>query len=130
LLRTKIKLTELKYKVDEMAYKSVVGSQQITGMPFVSGTTDKVGDYATRITELEDRYMSMLIQYKGLEKKAKAFITEIPDETISSILYLKYINGYDNIDIASVCGLRGPYRARVIKNIINTFFLDSLLYLL
>jgi len=130
LLRNKNKLQELKYKMDELAYKSAVGSQQITGMPFVSGTSDKVGDYATEITQLEDIYISLKLKQDKLMKRAKAFIREIPDETISSILYLKYINGMDNLDIAGVHGMRGPYRVRDVKNIINTFFLDSLLYLL
>ncbi len=65
LLRNKNKLQELKNKFEDLAYKSAVGSQQITGMPFVSGTSDKVGDYATEITELEDKYISLkLIQDK------------------------------------------------------------------
>ncbi len=130
MLKLKSYIKKVKVQIDDITYKSIVGSQQITGMPFVSGTSDKTGDHATKIIELEENYMNMLIRYKELEKIAKDFIRSIPDETISSILYLKYINGMDNIDIAEVNGMRGPYRARNVKNIINTFFLDSMLYML
>lgn len=127
LLKYKEKLESLKYQIDDMAYKSIVGSQQLTGMPFVGGTSDKVGDYVTKLTELEDKYISLKIKQGELLKRAKLFIREIPDETISAILYLKYIRNMDNLDIAEALGIRGPNRERTVKRTINTFFWDSLL---
>ena len=127
LLHNKSRLNALKAEIDDMAYKSVVGSQQLTGMPFNTGTSDKVGDYATRITALEDKYMDLKIKQDKLLKRAKAFIREIPDETIASILYLKYIRAMDNLDIADELEIRGPYRERTIKKTVNTFFLDCMI---
>ena len=129
LLRNEEKLKELKCQIDDMAYKSVVGSQQLTGMPFVTGTSDKVGDYATRLTELEDKYFSLLIRQEKLRKRAKAFIREVPDETISIILYAKYIQGKEILDIADMVDIKGNYRESMIKKILNAFFLDCLLYM-
>lgn len=129
LLKYKEKLESLKYQIDDMAYKSIVGSQQLTGMPFVTGTSDKVGDYATMLTALEDKYISLLIKQEELIKRAKSFIRDIPDETISIILYAKYIQGKENLDIADMVNIRGNYRENMIKKIINTFFLECLLYL-
>lgn len=129
LLKNKLKLQMLKYEMDEMSYKSIVGSQEITGMPFVGGTSDKVGDYVARLTTLEDKYISLMLLNDRLLRRAKLFIREVPDNTIQSILYLKYIGGHDNLDIADTLGVRGPHREQTIKKTINTFFLDCLLYL-
>jgi hypothetical protein len=127
--KNKDKLRALKAEIDDLSYKSLAPGQQLTGMPFVSGTSDKVGDYATRITTMEDKYIALLIKTQTLEKRAKTFIRIIPDDTIQSILYLRYINGTDDLIIADAVGLKGNYRESLVRKIVNTFFLDILLYL-
>jgi hypothetical protein len=127
--KNKEKLKALKAEVDDLSYKSLAPGQQLTGMPFVTGTSDKVGDYATRITSLENKYISLLLKTQTLERKAKTFIRSVPDYTIQSILYLKYISGKDDLITASAVGLRGYNLEKQVRNIIKTFFLDILLYL-
>lgn len=127
--RNKAKLQSLKIKIDDLNYKSLVTGQEITGMPFVSGTSDKVGDYVTKISLLEDKYISLLLETQRLERRAKVFIRSIPDDTIQTILFLKYISCKDNLDIADMLGMRGYNRERRVKNILKTFFLDSMIYL-
>ncbi|MDF2608976.1 MAG: hypothetical protein K0R92_450 [Lachnospiraceae bacterium] len=123
------KLKALKAEIDDLSYKSLAPGQQLTGMPFVSGTSDKVGDYVTRITTIEDKYISLLIKTQELEKRAKTFIRSIPDDTIQSILYLRYINGADDLIIADAVGMKGNYRESLVRKIVHSFFLDILLYL-
>lgn len=127
--KNKEKLQRMKAEIDDLNYKSPVGAQQITGMPFVSGTSDKVGDYAARITHLENEYITLMIRNQKLIKQAKKFIRSIPDETISMILFMRYINCNDELTIADALGIRYYNREKLIKNTIRTFFLDSLLYL-
>jgi hypothetical protein len=127
--RNKAKLQRMKEDIDDLNFKSLVAGQEISGMPFVSGTSDKVGDYVTRISLLEDNYISLLLITQSLERRAKLFIREIPDDTIQTVLFLKYISCKDNLDIADMLGIRAYNREKQIKNILKTFFLDYLLYL-
>lgn len=129
ICKNKEKIQAMKAEIDDLTYKSTVGSQQLTGMPFVSGTSDKVGDYVTRITDLQDRCISLMIRNQRLIRKAKRFIRMIPDDTIQTILFMRYILGKDELDIADHLGIRYYNREKQIKNTIKTFFLDCLLYM-
>ena len=119
----------MKEEIDDLSFKSMAAGQEITGMPFVTGTSDKVGDYVTRISLLEDSYISFLLINQSLEKKAKMFIREIPDNTIQTVLFLKYISCKDNLAIADILGMRAYNREKQVRNIIKIFFLDSVLYM-
>lgn len=123
------KLKSLQYMIDDLAYKSHASGQEITGMPFVSGISDKVGDYCTRLAYLEDRYMTLLIRNRKLIQKAKRFLNEIPDYTIRLSLYFIYLKGMDTIDVADMMGIYGTRREKTLNKIINTFFLDAMLYM-
>lgn len=127
--RNREQLKTLKSQIDDLAYKSLSAGQQITGMPFVSGTSDNVGDHATRISALEDKYIRLFLKNQRLERKAKNLIHYIPDDDIQTILYLKYFISWDNLRIADSIGLRGNNRDRQVKSIIKTFFLDYLFYM-
>lgn len=129
IYKNKEKIQAMKAEIDDLTYKSLVGSQQLTGMPFVSGTSDKVGDYVTIITDLQDKCISLMIRNQRLIRKAKKFIRMIPDDEIQTILFMRYILGKDELDIAAALGIRHYNREKQIKNIIKTFFLDCLLYM-
>lgn len=129
ICKNKEKIQAMKAEIDDLTYKSTVGSQQLTGMPFVSGTSDKVGDYVTRITDLQDRCISLMIRNQRLIRKAKRFIRMVPDDTIQTILFMRYIIGKDELDIADAMGMKYYNREKQIKSIIKTFFLDCLLYM-
>lgn len=124
------KIAALRYICKELEYGSNTGSQEITGMPFAGGTSDKVGDKSVRLTDARLQLIRLVHDNELLIRRAREFIDRIPDRIIAAIIALKYIYGLDNLEIAAEVGYKGNYRDRDIRRVIDMFFLDNLLYML
>lgn len=124
------KIAELRYLCKELENESETGTQEITGMPFVGGTSDRVGDKIIRLTDTRMQLVQLVRENELLIRRAREFIDRIPDRIIAAIIALKYIYGLDNLEIAAEVGYKGNYRDRDIRRVIDTFFLDNLLYML
>lgn len=95
--RDKLRLLEL-----ENAASSA--TQRITGMPFVGGISDKVGNYATEIAELKE-LIGLKIRQCWLElNKINRYISGIDDSLLRSILSLRYVNGFSWDQVAAHIG--------------------------
>lgn len=77
---------------------------RITGMPFGSGISDKIGNYASDIADL-DLLISLNLDkcWKEL-KRLNQFINTIDDSQLRQIFSLRYINGLTWQQIAFAIG--------------------------
>lgn len=123
------KLGKLKEKYDSLKGKSQAKGQVITGMPHVSGTSDTVGDYVLAVVELAEEIILLEMETDLLLKRARNFITDIPDCTIQDILGYKYINNLYANEIIAFLGKPEIKTEKDINRILDTFFLDQLLYM-
>lgn len=93
-------LKEMLLKFDE----SLIKGQEITGMPFVPGTADKVGDLATKTADLKRSIEEA--QQKLILKKTETilFVNNINDSYIRQIVILRDIEGMRWYDVADAMG--------------------------
>lgn len=93
-------LKEMLLKFD----KSLIKGQEITGMPFVPGTADKVGDLAAKTADLKRSIEEA--QQKLILKKTETilFINNINDSYIRQIVILRDIEGMRWYDVADAMG--------------------------
>lgn len=82
------------------------GAQVLTGMPHAPGVSDKVGDLAVEIADLEAR----IARLEGECKKAQASITEfadgIEDDHIRMIIRLRFLYALTWKEVADMVGGR------------------------
>lgn len=123
------RLEKLKGKYSALRYKSLAKGQEITGMPHAYDVKDTIGDYVTVLSDLRDEIARLEIENELLIKRARRFIVSIPDYTIQAILELKYINSLYSNEIAYCLGVKEIKGEKDIDRVINTFFLDRLLYM-
>jgi hypothetical protein len=123
------KIEKLKEKYSSLKYKSQAKGQVLTGMPHVSGTSDTVGDYVAQLTSIKEELVLMELETELLIKRARRFIASIPDYTIQAIVELKYINNLYYTEVIAFAGAQEIKTEKDIDRLLNTFFLDTLLYL-
>ena len=123
------KLEQLKGKYSSLKYKSLTKGQVLTGMPHVPGIKDTIGNYVSELEELKDDIALLEMENNLLVKKARRFITEIPDYIIQAIIELKYINNLYTNEIVACIGVKEIDRDGDINRILKTFFLEQVLYM-
>ena len=71
--------------------RSLVPSQEITGMPFGSGISDKVGNLATSEADIKDKITEL--QNKVFEEQYKLlkYIETIDDSLMRQIMYHRHV---------------------------------------
>lgn len=119
---TKKELEQIRYLNNELKMwqrrrqkyqcQSIIKGQQITGMPFVSGTSDKTGDLVTEIKYCEDII-------KGIEAKIQIQIREI----------MKYIESIEDSYIRQIITCRNVFCMswnQVAKEMGNGYSTDSI----
>ena len=80
-------------RLEELYAKATYASQRITGMPHVSGVTDKVGNFAGEIADLKG-ILEANIQRCFYELNfLNRFICEVEDPQMRIILSLRFVNG-------------------------------------
>lgn len=82
----------LQNDLNKLKSKSLVKGQEINGMPFVDGISDRTGNIATSIVEIEElielKLQEMYIQRNRIER----FINDIDDAELRLIIRLRSIN--------------------------------------
>ena len=71
---------------DNLRQKAGPASPQLTGMPYVSGVRDKVGDLAVELADMEDRIEYLEAQAQTERLKVEAYCRSIMDARISFTL--------------------------------------------
>jgi hypothetical protein len=82
----------LKEQLDELKSRSVIKGQEITGMPFVSGTSDKTAQIAVAIREVEELYEIKLRELYVVRGRIERYINTIEDNELRLIVRLRSIN--------------------------------------
>lgn len=95
----------LKKQLLDIKSKSYCKGQRITGMPFANRTSDKVGDRAIAIREIEELYEKKLEELYQAKIKIEKYISEIEDMEIRLILRLRCINNMNWDDIGDEIGM-------------------------
>jgi hypothetical protein len=77
--------------LNRLQSRSLVPSQEITGMPFGSGTSDKVGNLAVSEADIESKIKEL--QNKVFEEQYKLlkYIETIDDSLMRQIMYHRHV---------------------------------------
>jgi hypothetical protein len=108
-----------KRKLAELESAVTSGVAKITGLPHVTGISDKVGDYAVEIAELREiirlNLRRSILEYNRLNR----YISDIQDSEVRQILTHRYVDGMRWQQVASHMG--GMYTADAVKKICYRF---------
>lgn len=73
--------------------KTNLGAQVLTGMPHSSGISDKTGDTAVEIVEMQEFVDRLQKEIVEKEREIERFISTIEDSQVSLIIRLHYLRG-------------------------------------
>lgn len=86
-------IEELKRRIEELECAATSTTTSITGMPTVSGVSDKVGKYAAEIADLKSILDLNLKKCFYELNRLNRYIQSIEDSEMRMILSLRYVNG-------------------------------------
>lgn len=77
--------------LNRLQSRSLLPSQEITGMPFGTGTSDKVGNHATTEVDIENKIKEL--RGKAIEEQYKVlkYIETIDDSLMKQIIYHRHV---------------------------------------
>ncbi|MDF2543470.1 MAG: hypothetical protein K0S47_3188 [Herbinix sp.] len=108
----------LKKQKEELESQSYCKGQEITGMPFGSGTTDKVGNRAIAIQEINELYEIKLKELYVVRGRIERYINTVEGAELRLILRLRCIN---NLSWEQIAIETGYERTTVSKKYRNHF---------
>ena len=82
------------------------GAQVLTGMPHAPGVSDKVGDLAVEIADLETRIANLELECKEQQETIAVFANGIEDDHIRMIIRLRFLYALTWAEVAKVVGGR------------------------
>lgn len=91
-------------ELEDLQYKSLIKGQEITGMPFVTGTSDKVGDLVTRICDTEAVIRGLLARIQIERRKIIEYIESVENSTARQIIFLYCVSNMNFNQIAKEIG--------------------------
>mgnify|MGYP000948417542 CR=1 FL=1 len=84
---------QLKSRIEELECIAVSDTSRITGMPHVTGISDKVGRYAAEIADLKELLDLNLKKCFYELNRLNRYIEGIDDSQMRMIMTLRYVNG-------------------------------------
>lgn len=108
----------LKKQKEELESRSYVKGQEITDMPFGTGTTDKVGSRAIAMQEINELYEIKLKELYVVRGRIERYINTVDDVEVRLILRLRCIN---NLSWEQIANETGYERTTVSKKYHNHF---------
>ena len=84
--------------------KAQPGAAHLTGMPHGSGVTDKVGDLAVEIADLDTQIETLEWAVQESEKRILPFINGIRDIQTRMIFRLRFVRGLTWVQTAATLG--------------------------
>jgi hypothetical protein len=91
-------------ELERLQCKSLVKGQEVTGMPFVSGTSDKVGDMVTQIVDIELIIRGKLSEIQLQRKKIIEYINSIEDSLLRQVIFLRNVSCMNWNQVANELG--------------------------
>lgn len=108
----------LKNQKEELESQSYCKGQEITDMPFGTGTSDKVGNRAIAMQEINELYEIKLKELYVVRGRIERYINTIEDDRERIIIRLRCINDMEWEDIGQELGY---HRTRVSQIYHNHF---------
>jgi hypothetical protein len=108
-------------ELERLQCKSLIKGQEITGMPFVTGTSDKVGDMATTMADIEAIIRGKLAEIQLQRKKIIEYIESIGDSMMRQIIFLRNVSCMSWNQIANEIG--GNNSENSIRMMYNRYFM-------
>lgn len=97
-------IEQLKSRIEELECIAVSDTSRITGMPHVTGISDKVGRYAAEIADLKELLNLNLKKCFYELNRLNRYIESIDDSQMRMIMTLRYVNGLSWRQIAFSIG--------------------------
>lgn len=79
-------------ELDRLQCKSLIGSQNLDGMPKGSGKSDKVADLAVNKAEIEEIINGKLAEIQVQRKRIMNYINNIDDSLLRQIMFLRNVS--------------------------------------
>lgn len=97
-------LAKAKEMLTSLRRAAVPGAQVITGMPHAPGISDKVGNLAVEIADLETRIECLQSKIMLEEVHITAFIDSIASDQTRMIFRLRFMHGLAWGEVATIIG--------------------------
>ena len=91
-------------ELERLQCKSLVKGQEITGMPFLTGTSDKVGDMVSTMVDIERIIQGKLAEIQLQRKKIIEYIDSIEDSLLRQIMFLRNVSCMNWNQVANELG--------------------------
>ena len=91
-------------ELERLQYMSLIKGQQITGMPHVPGVSDKVGDLAATMADIETIIRGKLAEIQMQRKRIIEYINSIDDSLLRQIMFLRNVSCMSWNQIANELG--------------------------
>ena len=108
-----------KKELDELKSRSLIKGQEITGMPFGTGITDKTCNLAVAIREIEEIIEIKMREMYIVRARIERYINNIDDAEIRLIIRLRCINNMDWESIATEVGYERTTVSKKYRNYIS-----------
>ena len=79
-------------ELERLQCKSLIKGQEITGMPFITGTSDKVGDLVATMADIEAIIRGKLAEIQMQRKRIIEYIDSIDDSLLRQIMFLRNVS--------------------------------------
>jgi hypothetical protein len=91
-------------ELERLQCMSLIKGQQITGMPHVPGVSDKVGDLAATMADIETIIRGKLAEIQMQKKRIIEYINSIDDSLLRQIMFLRNVSCMSWNQIANELG--------------------------
>jgi hypothetical protein len=91
-------------ELERLQCMSLIKGQQITGMPHVPGVSDKVGDLAATMADIETIIRGKLAEIQMQRKRIIEYINSIDDSLLRQIIFLRNVSCMSWNQIANELG--------------------------
>lgn len=106
----------LKKQKEELEAKSYVKGQEITGMPFGTGITDKTADRAVAIQDINELYEIKLKELFIVRGRIERYINTIEDDRERLVIRLRCINNMEWDEIGQELGYHRTRVSQIYRN--------------
>ena len=107
-------------ELESLECQSLLRGQQLTGMPFVSGTADKTGDFATTIADIKNIIIGKQAEIQIQKKKIMTYIEQIEDSCMRQIIFYRCVSCMSWNNVAQEIG--GNNTEDSVRMAFNRFF--------
>lgn len=90
--------------LERLRAAALPGAQKVSGMPHARNTTDRVGNLAAEIADVETTLDGLRAQVRAEEPRIAAFIGRIDDLQLRTIMSLRFLQGMEWADVADAIG--------------------------